>query len=347
MNKLGYYSEIEPVLGNFIVFGDTHFSNKYSGTHWDYSKNSMRVAKRIVEIVAKQAESSKVSVLILGDIFGVNERNINDESFLAALGIQFGKLNNLCDGRVYCVRGNHDMGDFTTFDFAVIEHWFKNPMSLDYVENGSVEARYHLLNYGREKRPLDIAEGAANIAFGHNNFTIPTVTPWYENEASKWRGDHVELSTMTNLEGVQELVSGHIHTPNIDKNLTEILPNGESIRLYYLGSPSRVSERYNDCYYMTYSLTPEGIGEDIKLFGLWPVEEEFKPDDLSSDEKIIKKIQDDREKKSRETLDEFMNNHISRDVSIKEQILKNTMFTDSEKKLALQYYQNRLDKRSK
>ena len=347
--ELGYYSSVEPVLGKLIVIGDTHFSKKYKGSHKNYTENSIRVANKIVEIVSDiHASDGKVSLVILGDIFGVSERNINDEPFLSALGRTFDQLNGLCDGRVYCVRGNHDMGEFTTFDFAVRQGWFKNPMTLDYSSDKGLEARFHILNYGHERRELDLGgSGVSNVAFGHNNFVIPSVTVWYENEASKWRGDHVDLASMDNLQGVKTLVSGHIHTPNISKDLTELLPNGDTIRLYYLGSPSRVAERFDDCYYMVYDLKPGSIATKLYPVGLWPVDEEFEEHALESDEQIYQQIVKDREKKFHDTLQEMIDNPIAQEKGIVQQIENHPGFTQDVRQIALTYYQDRLDKRSR
>jgi predicted phosphodiesterase len=347
----GYKSGIEDVVGTLIVVGDTHISMKYTGTHKDYSKTSIRVMRRIIEIVKNHAESGKVSLMILGDVFGVNERNINNEAFLSSIGLLFNQLNSLTEGRVFAVRGNHDMGAYTTFDFACDQGWIKNPMQLDY-KNSSDEviARYHVLNYGREGRDLNILEGddSVNVIFAHNDFVIPSVTTWYENEASKWNGNHVDLEEASNFEGADIIVSGHIHTPNISEDLVTTLPDGQSIRLFYLGSPSRVAERYTDCYVMTF--TPEDSGDisnDLELFGLWPLEEEFVKSDLTDDEKIQQKILADRERDFQKTLDDFMNNPIDVTVSIKDQINNNEMFTHEQRETALRYYQARLDSGTK
>lgn len=51
-----------------------------------------------------------------------------------------------------------DIGDFADFDFLVGLGLLKNPKYIDYCrKDGTIEVRFHFLNYGEEHRSLDLA----------------------------------------------------------------------------------------------------------------------------------------------------------------------------------------------
>lgn len=327
--------------GTLIVVGDTHLSPKYVGSHRDYIASGFKVLEKIREHVLEYKADGKVSLMILGDVFGVNETNMKDEWYLLQLNRWFVQMNHLTENRVFAVRGNHDMGEYTTFDYAEDMGWIKNPDDIDYTDSSgkNVYARFHILNYGHESRKLRDEVGIYNIVFGHNDYQIAGLTNWYQNEASKWNGNHVAVKEMKNVENVSQIVSGHIHTPSTDPNIFESMPDGHTINVFYPGSPARVAERVSDVWYLTYAPEADDANLQLHKFGLWGIEEEFNPR-AKSDEQIMKE-KDKAEKVARlnEALEMLMSTHTLERLDIRTQIDKIPGFSEEQRKIAKEYYE--------
>ena len=287
--------------GKILVFGDMHLSCTYEGSHREYLRECYENMDNILNKVLYSKE--KVSaVFFLGDVIGVNERNLKDRQFLLRVVLFFRKLNELTGGNIYSVKGNHDKGDFTDFDFLVSLDLIKNPDYVDYYGltegeyaegtlNG-LEVRFHFVNYGDEERELSIPEGCSNVVLGHADYVVDGVTDWYLHKGG------VKVSRLGNFVGVDLIISGHIHNPSSSTISTNI--GNHEIELFYPGSPSRTSERYNDCWYIyfMYSDSDKVTNYNAKLFGLRPVDEVFYPkEDLVSsvsDEELVDKEQSER-----------------------------------------------------
>jgi predicted phosphodiesterase len=238
--------------------------------------------ERIMDLVAKEKADA---VIFLGDLVGVNEKNIKDRQFLMRTQNFFKVLNQVTKDNVYSVKGNHDIGDFTDFDFLEGLGYIKNPEYLNYygrkpgaTKDDGLEIRFHLVNYGDEHKTLNLTEDTnicTNIVLGHSDFFIEGVTNWYS------AGNGVELALLNNFKGVPFVFSGHIHIPS-DEILYTNLRDGSSIGLFYLGSPSRVADRYDDCWYLTFEYSKSDDGEystayDTKFMGLEPADKVFFP----------------------------------------------------------------------
>ena len=275
--------------GKILIFADTHFSISYEGKHKNYAYECFENMAKILDIAKKEKPSA---VIFLGDIIGVRERNITDRQFLMRVVIFFGMLFNITNGNVYCVRGNHDIGDFSDFDFIMGLGWFRNPKYVDYVSENGTEIRFHFVNYGDERLPLELDKsGASNVVLGHADYYIEGVTNWYSEKKGR-----VELKTLSNFCGVELVFSGHIHTPSKDVMYTN-MPDGEPIGLFYPGSCSRTAERFDDCWYVSFEYSKEK-GEtqyDAKLMGLRKASEIFYEDEEfvtdESAEEIAKKTE--------------------------------------------------------
>lgn len=255
--------------GEIFVFGDLHLSSSYEGQHIDYLLDCYKNMDIISNIVS---EGKPSAVVFLGDIVGVRERNIRDRQFLMRVIMFFEALNNITSGNVYSVKGNHDMGDFSDFDFFVGLGLIKHPMYLDYYVEKSHEIRFHFVDYGSESCALDLAEYASNVVLGHSDYFIEGVTNWYSAKSG------VELSTLDNMCGVVLVVSGHIHVPS-DQILYTTLKDGSSVGLFYPGSPSRTAERFDDCWYLVFDHDNEtgDTNYDAKLMGIPKAETVFHP----------------------------------------------------------------------
>ena len=239
--------------------------------------------ENIMSIVTKEKASA---VIFLGDLVGVNEKNIKDRQFLMRTQNFLTVLNQLTKGNVFSVKGNHDMGDFTDFDFFEGLGYIKNPKYIDYygrkpgsTEDDGLEIRFHLVNYGDERKPLKLSDDsdcASNVVLGHCDYYIEGVTNWYS------AGSNVELDKLDNFQGVSLVFSGHIHTPS-DEMLFTNLRNGDSIGLFFLGSPARVADRFDDCWYLAFEYSKaDDIDEwstsyDSLYMGLEPADEVFYP----------------------------------------------------------------------
>lgn len=278
-NQQGRIESYDVHGGKIVVFGDLHVSSIFSGQHKHYLTECYENMDRMTDIVQKEKASA---VIFLGDLVGVNEKAIRDRQVLMRFMMFLSMLNKVTDGNVYSVKGNHDCGDFTDFDLLCGLGLIKNPEYINYYgrrpgsrKDDGLEVRFHLVNYGDENRKLkltDPAVGASDIVLGHNEYTIAGVTNWYS------KGQGIELSSLGNFCGVSMVVSGHIHQPS-EEILYTTMKDGNPIGLFYTGAPSRVIERFDDCWYFTFWYDEsDGVWSTLynaELFGLQPASEVF------------------------------------------------------------------------
>ena len=258
------------VKGKIGVFGDLHLSAKYEGAHRNYVGTCLQVMYDIEEIVKSE---NLDSIVFLGDIIGVNERNITDREFFYHVCSFFKRLNKACKGRVFSVVGNHDFGDFPDFMFLRRFGLLRNPKFIDLVnENNQPDTRFHFVNYGEESRELEILSNGSNVIFGHAPYEIDGVTNWYHHK------DKVDLRNRSNFNGVGLIVSGHIH-PGTTTTLTGKLPDGELVSLVFLGNPTRVTDRIESCQYLTFTYQDGNTLYESGDFPLQPLDKEFFPQD--------------------------------------------------------------------
>lgn len=293
--------------GKVLCFGDLHFSATYMGKHKAYLLECYTTMELIIK---KVKEEKPKAIIFMGDIIGVNERNIRDRQFLTRVIMFFGSLYSLTKGNVFVVKGNHDIGDFSDFDMLVGLGYIKNPSYIDYMGDNGLEARFHLVNYGDENKPLQIEkEGASNIVFGHADYYIEGVTTWYRSK------DSIELKSLKNFCGVDLVFSGHIHTPS-EEILYTRLPDGEEVGLFYVGSPSRVAERYDDCWYVSFEYSKEEASTkfDAQLLGLQPASEVFYEEqdfEYTEEEEAEKELAESKQKILDDIVQEVINSRLA------------------------------------
>lgn len=337
--------------GKILIFGDLHLSCTYEGQHKDYT---VECYKNMQNIIDKVKESKASAVILLGDVIGVNERNIKDRQFLMRVMIFFKTLNELTGGHVYSVKGNHDKGDFSDFDLLIGLGMIRNPDYVDYyrcteeeyAEEGddALEVRFHFVNYGEENRELKMdGDGAySNVVLGHADYLIDGVTNWYQHKGG------VHLNRLSNFKGVDVVISGHIHDPSEEMLSTNI--GDYTIDLFYTGSPARTAERYNDCWYFIFEFIEDEDGAttnyEVELFGLEPADEVFYPKDSFID---ADKLSAEEQKKQTESLTtivkEIMEGNMSRG-DIFQQVRVVPGYSDSAKDLACSYLQRAIDMNS-
>lgn len=284
-------SNLNIVGGSIMIIGDIHFSDVFTGKHKSYLKNCLNILE---DIMKKVKEVKPSALVILGDLVGWSETNIKSREVLSLLCHWFKELNEIC--RVYCVRGNHDLKGYPDFMFL-------NQLGLiitasdcggyfDYYgtpEQEIPEVRFHIVDYKDEDRELNLCgNGASNIVLGHNNYTISGVTNWYSEH------DGIELGMMQNYNGVDMVISGHIHNPSPEIYSTS-MPDGSDCMLFYTGCPTRPirdKNLYNSCWYVIiqYNDESKSTNIDTEEFKLQPYEEIFIDDDMFINEQTKEDI---------------------------------------------------------
>ena len=287
--------------GEVLVFGDLHISDVFTGKHKDYLSNCFKVLNDIEKMVDERKPSACV---FAGDIVGWTETNIKSREVLALFCSFWKRLNEKC--QVYAVRGNHDMKGYPDFNLLMSIDVIKVPSYFDYYDKGKHLIRFHLVPYGEEFKPLELApKGVSNVVIGHNNYTIEGCTTWYT------AGDGIEVSTLDNFCGVELIVSGHIHAPSPELYSTT-MSDGSTCGLFYLGCPTRPQkETYNACWVMSFYSTEEN-GETVPdmetlFWELVPYTELYYLDDEFIAEKSEEEINEElRRKNLAHTLEDVM-----------------------------------------
>lgn len=265
--------------GKVLIIGDLHISDVFTGKHKDYLANCYGV----LGAISKKVSDLDPSVIVfLGDLVGWNESNIRSREILAFLCKWF--MNIGINRKIFCVRGNHDTKGYPEFQFLSDLKLFETSSTCSgyfdyYGHEGQTkpEVRFHLVDYGQENRHLDIAEGTSNIVLGHNNYTIQGLTNWYQEH------DGIELAMLQNFDGVDMVVSGHIHNPSPEFVSTSMV-SGQDCSLFYVGCPTRpIKDKncYEKCWYLVfeYDKDSDSTGFDAIDFKLSPISEEFYSDE--------------------------------------------------------------------
>lgn len=209
------------------ICGDLHLDDRQVGRHKNYYANCVDICEKITNVIK---EKELTHLILLGDLFGNTQHIVQKQSARIHFTEYFVKWNQMLNGNVYSVIGNHDKGAYATdFELLVTTGLVKIPRELDV---GAY--RIHFLNYGESNRALNMAQDKENVVVAHEYFTIEGQTNYI-----KARGG-LELSDMQNLKGVSLVVCGHIHNPSKTYLNTRI--DGTPIYLYYPGCLTRPSK---------------------------------------------------------------------------------------------------------
>lgn len=314
-----------------LIFGDMHFSDSFKGTHINYMDSGRRLMARTIEIVK---EEKPERVVFAGDFLGVQEKNVRLREFFIEIVKFLQELNKLTNNEVYIVKGNHDIDGYSVTDTEMLIELglFKHQPNIDLGEGSNVAARIHLVDFSFEDDPIDFADGAKNIVVGHNDFAFNPMGLFSQ------RSNGVILSNHLVWEGVDLILSGHIHVPS-----TEVIDGrigNSASSLFVLGAPSRVAERVPDVYYVSIGLQGGGTSDEVafeaNLFGLWSVEEEFLPKENREDLKEDDELALMRTKELRVIIQELTDDRLLRG-SLESQIEKFPLVSSEVKEKATEY----------
>lgn len=206
-----------------FVVGDLHISDKPSKVHNDYLQVCIDHLTDITQVIR---DKGVTHLFLLGDLIGrTTERNLESREILMYLMKVLQTWNALTNNNVYSVRGNHDYGtNLTDFEIFTSLGLIQTP---SHVDVGSV--RFHLVNYGEVRRPLEIKEDYYNVALTHDELHIAGVTSWFIRSR-----EAVDIETLDNFYGIDLILGGHIHTPSPKKVETQI--KDKTISMMYLGN---------------------------------------------------------------------------------------------------------------
>lgn len=259
------HNGLSTLLRPFII-GDLHISDKYSGRHVDYFRDCVDFLSDVTEEIKK---NNVTHLFLTGDLIGrTTEKNLQSRDSLMYFMKVLQVWNELTNGNVYSIRGNHDFSEkLTDFEMFVTLGLIK---TADYVDVGAI--RFHLIDYGDHERSITVDDSKYNVAIMHTNLQIEGVTTWFIGGK-----DGVELSSLENLYGVDLVVAGHIHTPSLRLVTTSI--KDRDISLFYPGNGTRPRYEPNiwdKCYGVLFSTD----GVDVQLgqveFKLKPSHEVFR-----------------------------------------------------------------------
>ncbi len=286
------------VGGKVLLIGDLHISDIFTGKHKDYLSNCFSVLGKLSRIIDEKQPSA---IVLMGDIVGNRETNIKSREVLSKFCDVLQAWNNVCP--VYTVTGNHDLKGFSDLTFLSRLGLIRTSASFDGVldyygteEQELPEARFHIVDFGDERRELDICHGTSNIVLGHNNFTIQGVTNWYQEH------DGLEVAMMSNFADVDMVISGHIHAPSPD--IAQVrTTSGNTCQLLYLGCPTRPSKDaniYTSCWVGEVEYFAELGYTDVNTIALEldAIEDVFYEDDELITEKTEYELQEELRKEN-------------------------------------------------
>jgi len=224
-------------LDKTFIVGDLHFYD--IGSKWH--KNYLQDCIDFTNVILKKVEELRpTKVIFTGDLVGrTKEKNVRSRDTLLYLIMFFKKLNDLTNGEVYCVKGNHDFSEtFTDFDLLSSLGYIKRTTKVD-----TQNVRFHLLDYGCIKNDIELETSKVNIAVTHDTILVDGKTTWFYNH------EGYELSSLKNLKGVSYVLGGHIHRPSPSVVSTSI--DNETIHLFYMGNgtrPTYEKDLWEKCY---------------------------------------------------------------------------------------------------
>lgn len=208
------------------LIGDLHFSDRPVGKYTDYFGMCREVGEQISKTIVSE---NLTHLFIAGDIVGTHSNTMHTHGARLYLMQLFAQWNQLLDGNVYSLKGNHDAGS-NTCDYDLLQ----GAMLIKHADEVDCGAfRIHMIDFGCDNRTLNFNDELINVAFMHTHLTIENKTNFIPFKGG------TELSDMVNLKGCEVVACGHIHNPSLGYLNTSIQET--PIALIYLGCPTRPS----------------------------------------------------------------------------------------------------------
>ena len=221
-------------LARILVYGDLHLSSKNYGAHNNYPEDSLYALK----LVTKYArEYNATHIIGLGDFtFG----RFHTLEYRAKVEEELHAQYNLCDGKRYELKGNHDSASYgmTEYDYYILKGLIRPSVNLSI---GSVNiTMVDSGEYTKTVPNIELSEDKTNILFMHDYFKFSdTNMPDY--------GKAIELDNFGAWYGVDHIIAGHIHNSEFFEGLmlrtVDGQTHGHRCTVDYLGSMSRPSYR--------------------------------------------------------------------------------------------------------
>lgn len=311
--------ESKTVKGSAIVFGDLHLFVRQDrrrptglSSHKDYNANSRHNMRMVLARISEFQETypeEPVTVFFLGDIFGVDQHVLTDNTQRLEAADFLTKIKDMTGSPALTVWGNHDRSSKQTSETELFTSLglLENPSWVDLADSaGNIYWRWHFVNNNeyshelpiiRHGKPSDMGFGAdgkklrrktlptvpdvANGVLGHNNY--------YAGEDMRPHPGSgcIDLTTLDEFENIVAVIYGDTHEPSGDGWYKYSLKNGSEFDRYAigLGSPARTSraQDYEDANIM-WMVSPDTQKEqegtykfEVRRFGALPPEEVFLP----------------------------------------------------------------------
>lgn len=324
-----------------VFFGDLHLFDGKVASHVNYEKECLTIMDEMytgcIEIKEKCcAKDEPFYVYFSGDLSGaLAAKRFMTLSFRSEVCKWLLRLNDITDGNLYSIRGNHDYSatDMTELVFFETLGLIK---ILDQIDVPFDKVRITGFDYGAYDREFELHDEYLNIALTHNNFAFNDINMGF------YKGNYIYVEDIKPLNKVDVIFAGHIHNPT--SFYVKEIYEGKPIKLMYLGSPTRPANEANMWDSVNIGIVQKGevtaftfeLMEKESIFNLTAID----------DDNELKKLVADR-KDIEESMKEIINNLLDYNTnkffgSLLDQIMLYPGYTENVKLLAKKYYETAL-----
>lgn len=212
------------ILAKILTEGDKHFSSKNYGGHKDYPKETLYYANMIKEIIKTEGITHYLNA---GDF---SYGRFDKLEYRAEIDKILKELNELTNGNVWFLKGNHDSASYgtTEFEYYAAAGAFKTSENLDFAL-GTPGGGLHIemKDFGDFSK-FNGVTGAFNLLITHGYFTFDK-----ENTVIK---PQLVLAEHADWADVDMILCGHIHSESFLRGKGY---GGKPIAIHYLPCLSR------------------------------------------------------------------------------------------------------------
>lgn len=326
-----------------LFFGDLHLYDGKVASHHDYEKECLDIMDGIVEGCEEIkkgycANDEDLYIVFSGDLSGaLAAKRFRTLTFRAQVCAWLLRLNELTDGRVYSILGNHDYSstDMTELVFFMELGLIKPLDTLD-IEKDKV--RVIGLNYGELNKEFEVKHGVLNVAVIHNNVAFNDINMGF------YKGNYDYIEETKSLKNVDFIYAGHIHNPT--NVYTKEIYEDKPINLLYLGCPTRPAYEKNMWDYVNIGVVQKGV-TNVFTLEVAPAESVFNLTAIDIDETDETEDRIVTSENVEEDMKAIIGSLLNYDdlkffSSIQEQIKMYPNYSDDAKKRALKYYEDKL-----